>query len=184
MMDPAVHLSRMRRFDFNVISCFMTNLGLFERLCDNVNGCVDSINVFKTVTKSELPSYSLTNLCTNVLNIQYNAHDAWGDCEATIQLWNHYKCTNKHALDHSVTPSGVWNSAKWRISVNQNIDSLVPLIGAGIMKRPTAENIAGSGLNLHHLRVIARRDTGDGSDNLRAAFTMLNSERKPRVTNH
>ena len=76
------------------------------------------------------------------------------------------------------------SEASCLISVNQNIDSLVPLIGAGIMQRPTAENIAGSGLNLHHLRVIARRDTGDGSDNLRAAFTMLNSERKPRVTNH
>ena len=58
------------------------------------------------------------------------------------------------------------SEASCLISVNQNIDSLVPLIGAGIMKRPTAENIAGSGLNLHHLRVIARRDTGDGSDNL------------------
>lgn len=45
---------------------------------------------------------------------------------------------------------------------------------------PTAENIAASGLNLEHLKLIYSRD---GEDGLHSTFTSKNSEGQPRVTN-
>jgi len=48
------------------------------------------------------------------------------------------------------------------------------------MKNATAENIAFSGLNFHHLKVIQKRQWEDG---LRSVSTMQHSEGQPRVTN-
>ena len=49
---------------------------------------------------------------------------------------------------------------------------------SGVIKLATAENIAGSGLNLH-LKLVWKRD---GEDDLRNIFTAKNSIEKPRVT--
>ena len=61
-----------------------------------------------------------------------------------------------------------------------NVRGLDPLVVSGICKRPTAENIAGSGLNISHLSIIYKRS---GEDGLRDVFTAKNSEGLPRVTN-
>ncbi|KAK3099194.1 hypothetical protein FSP39_000837 [Pinctada imbricata] len=76
--------------------------------------------------------------------------------------------TQNHLLQEN------FNSAK-----SQNLSSLHVLVGAGIVKIGMAENIAGSGLNLHSLRVIHARA---GEDGLRNTFCSKNSVGKPRVT--
>lgn len=68
----------------------------------------------------------------------------------------------------------VFNETKSR-----NIDSLNCLIASGVLKTATAENIAGSGLNLHHLQLIWQRD---GEDGLMNVLFAKNSLDKPRVT--
>ena len=62
---------------------------------------------------------------------------------------------------------------------SKNITSLRPLIGEKIMKSCTTENIAGSGLNLGHPRLIFKKS---GEDGLVDVFSMKNSLGKPRVT--
>lgn len=69
----------------------------------------------------------------------------------------------------------VFNETKSR-----NIDSLHCLIAMGVLKTATAVNIAGSGLNLHHLQLIWQRDGEDGC--LDVLSSMKNSFDKPRVT--
>ena len=54
------------------------------------------------------------------------------------------------------------------------------LVAFGIMQTATAENIAGSGLNVQHLKKIYERS---GEDGLRSTFTMTNGDGQPRVTN-
>lgn len=68
----------------------------------------------------------------------------------------------------------VFNETKSR-----NIDSLHCLIASGVLKTATAENVAGSGLNLHHLQLIWQRD---GEDGLMNVLSAKNSLDKPRVT--
>ena len=53
------------------------------------------------------------------------------------------------------------------------------LIGKGIVKTTTAENIAGSGLSLTSLKRIISRT---GQDGLHDVFTAINTEGQPRVT--
>lgn len=53
------------------------------------------------------------------------------------------------------------------------------LIAKGVVKHNTAENIAGSGLNLAHLCKIFQRD---GEDRMRATFVQKNSEGQARVS--
>lgn len=68
----------------------------------------------------------------------------------------------------------VFNETKSR-----TIDSLHRLIASGVLKTATAENIAGSGLNLHHLQLIWQRDSGDSFLNVLSAKNSLD---KPSVT--
>ena len=60
------------------------------------------------------------------------------------------------------------------------MSGLSRLVAFGIMKAATAENIAGSGLSVQHLKKIYERL---GKDGLRSMFTMTNGEGQPRVTN-
>lgn len=62
---------------------------------------------------------------------------------------------------------------------SKNIDSLHCLIASGVLKTAIAENIAGSGLNLHHLELIWQRDGEDGLINVLSAKNSLD---KPMVT--
>ncbi|KAL4236483.1 hypothetical protein ACF0H5_004869 [Mactra antiquata] len=62
----------------------------------------------------------------------------------------------------------------------KNLPSLKCIVASSVCKLPTAENIAASGLNLEHLRMIYTRD---GEDGLHFTFTSKNSEGQPRVTN-
>lgn len=66
-----------------------------------------------------------------------------------------------------------------KIQSCQNIDSLHCLVASGVLKLATAENIAGSGLNLQHLKLVWQRG---GKDDLRNIFTAKNCIEKPRVT--
>lgn len=61
---------------------------------------------------------------------------------------------------------------------SKHITSFHVLIAKGVKKHNTAENIAGSGLNLSHLHKIFQRD---GEDGLRATFVQRNSEGQARV---
>ena len=60
------------------------------------------------------------------------------------------------------------------------LDGLSRLVAFCIMKTATAENIAGSGLNVQHLKKI---NESSGEDGLRSTFTMTYGEGQPRVTN-
>ena len=62
----------------------------------------------------------------------------------------------------------------------KNLATLDPLIDAGVIKRPTAENIVGSGLNLGHFEILHRRGREDA---IRDVFTSKNSEGLPREIN-
>ena len=54
---------------------------------------------------------------------------------------------------------------------NRNVGSLHCLVASGVIKLATAENIAGSGLNLQHLKLVWQRD---GEDGIRNIFTAKN----------
>ena len=117
---------------------------------------------FKDI-EPDLPSHRLGDLVTQNIGMGYDAHNAIADVSALQALF--VKLSGEGgpielARKHGIKPLNLWNSNKWTLSKNINIKSLCPLITKGIMKAPTTQNIAGSGLNILHLKVIPEREGG------------------------
>ena len=167
-----------RRFDFPVFISMLERIGHVDKFCDTVLGCIDSLGVFKKVFPKE-SSYKQEELVRKFLNTSYSAHDAMEDVNALGNLLFHANCSSDVLLKHSFSPMAVYNQRLFNREKYKHVDSLCPLVAAGAMKRTTAENIAGSGLNINHLQIIFRRD---GEDGLSSVFTVKNSEGQPRVT--
>lgn len=54
---------------------------------------------------------------------------------------------------------------------------------SGICKRPTVDNIAGSGLNIPNVHHLKKLNCRVGENGLRDTFTCITSDCLPRVTN-
>ena len=140
---------------------------------------IDSLPVFRKVFPNQ-ESYKQEDLARTLLQSSYAAHNAIEDVEILGNLVWHANMASEDLLKHSFRPNAVFNQLSFNEEKNKNKESLNPLICNGVMKRPTAENVAGSGLNFKHLRKIYDRD---GEDGLRNIFCVINSEGKPRITN-
>lgn len=66
--------------------------------------------------------------------------------------------TKSDFVKHSYSANCHFLQEVFNETKSRNIDSLNCLIASGVLKTATAENIAGSGLNLHHLQLIWQRD--------------------------
>lgn len=167
-----------RRFDFPVIMSALIHTNTTERFIKCVTSFIDSLPVFKKIFPNQ--SHRQEDLALSCLGISYNAHNALADVETLGKLVNHTQLSQSDLLKYSFSPEAVYNSRLFSLQKSKNIKSLEILVSRGICKMPTAENIAGSGLNLSHLSKIFERA---GEDGLRDTFIMKNSEGLPRVTN-
>ena len=96
------------------------------------------------------------------------------------ELLGHDLCQDSTCvLKKSFTSIDIMHSLNANSAKRKHLPSLSVLVANGIMKAPTAENIAISGLNYSHLKVIYQRK---GEDGLYNVFTMKNSQGLPRVT--
>ena len=168
-----------RKFDFPVLISALISLGYVMKFLGCVAGFIDSINVFKKSLPGQ-SSYKQEDLAKTFLSTSYDAHNAVADVKILGQLISYTKLSSQELALHSFSPSAVHNQLLFNKEKKINVTSLHQLVGSGVMKMATAENIAGSGLNLGHLRKIYERD---GEDGLRNTFTYKNSEGQARVTN-
>lgn len=130
-------------------------------------GFVDSLSVFRKKYPKR-SSYKQEDLAKDILNTTYNAHNAIGDVESLGQLIGRTNMSAADLLAYSFPPQATYNSMLVNRLKSKNVSTLDILVAKGVCKRTTAENIAGSGLQLCHLRTIYRRD---GEDVLLNSFT-------------
>ncbi|XP_062607534.1 uncharacterized protein LOC134269349 [Saccostrea cucullata] len=177
---PSVYLiaHNGRKFDFPVLMNAMMNIKREAEFLDCVTGCIDSLNVFKKAFTSQ--SYKQEDLARTILNTTYDAHNAMEDVKVLGKLISHTRFDATKMCIHSFPPSAVINQIKYNREKAKNVTSLHLLVGKGILKMSTAEKVAGSGLNLGHLKKIYERE---GEDGLRNIFSCKNREGQPRVTN-
>lgn len=167
-----------RKFDFPVFLSTLKKVGSEKKFFDCVTGLIDSLPVFKKVFPNQ-DCYKQEHLVKSVLQSSYLAHDAMEDVKSLGQLMKQTGLTSEELIKYTYPPLAVHNSLLFSEAKARNIDSLGPLIYKGVLKRPTAENIAGSGLNMCVLRKIFLRS---GEDGLRDTFMSCNSDGLPRVT--
>ena len=123
------------------------NCCLLETLLSSVQGCIDSLAVFRKVFPGQ-PNYKQENLVNSLLHTTYKAHDAMEDV-ISLSLCTKIMLSDNDLLAFSFAPDAVYNN----LLFNQT-KYLEILIAKGVVQRVTAENIAGSSLNLMHLYKI------------------------------
>lgn len=167
-----------RKFDFPVLMSTLRCLNMTDTLLPVVSGFIDSLSVFKKAFPGQ-QNYKQETLVKAVLNTSYAAHDATEDVKTLGLLMKQTKLLGPEILQFSFPPISVHQGLLFSNEKSKNITSLHVLIAKGVVKHNTAENIAGSGLNLSHLHKIFQRD---GEDGLRATFAQKNSEGQARVS--
>lgn len=166
-----------RVFDFRVLSHAIDCIGFKEEFLEKVSAFCDSLSLIRAKHK-KLEKYSQVFLAKHFCNEAYSAHDAVEDVKMLTKILSVAVSRNdlsKAAYD-AETPffQHKFNSAKALYLPSLNV-----LVGNGVLKMNMAENVAGSGLSLHHLKLIYKRS---GEDGLRNIFCAHNSHGKPRVT--
>jgi len=167
-----------RRFDFPVLVHALNCAGLCDTFADGTKALVDTLPLFRKAIPGR-KSYKQEDLVHDILKTSYGAHDATEDVRALANLLSHVNLDKKTVLTHSFSVSAIDKNMMFNKEKAKNLPSLSVLVFNSICKAPTAENIAGSGLNLQHLEAIYKRD---GEDGLTNTFMMKNCEGQPRVT--
>lgn len=167
-----------RTFDFRVLCRGFRSCGLQERFCSKVSAFCDSLTLFRQKFP-KLDKYKQEFLAQHFCGQTYNAHNALDDVIMLDEIIQAALVSVSDFKKHSYNTECQFLQEEFNSCKSKNIASLRPLIGEKIMKSCTTENIAGSGLNLGHLRLIFKRS---GEDGLVDVFSMKNSLGKPRVT--
>ncbi|XP_062596799.1 uncharacterized protein LOC134258289 [Saccostrea cucullata] len=167
-----------RTFDFRVLCRAFHRCGLQERFCSNVAAFCDSLTLFRQ-KYPKLDKYKQEFLAQHFCGHTYNAHNAVDDVVMLDEIIEAGLISVSDFKKHSYDTDCQFLQEEFNSCKSKNVASLRPLIGEKVMKSCTVENIAGSGLNLGHLRLIFKRSGEDGLVNV---FSMKNSLGKPRVT--
>lgn len=117
----------------------------------------------------KLSSYKQEFLAQHFYEESYNSHNATDDVNMLVKSFYQSGMTKSGFVKHSYSENCHFLQEVFNETKSRNIDSLHCLIASGVLKTATAENIAGSGLNLHHLQLIWQRDGEDGLMNVLSA---------------
>ena len=150
-----------RVFDFRVLSYAISRVKMCEMFLKCVLAFVDSLAMFRSKVP-KLSSYKQEYLAQHFCKEAYNSHNATDDVNMLVKILYQSGMTKSEFVKHSYSADCHFLQEVFNETKARNIDSLHCLIAGGVLKMATAENIAGSGLNLHHLEVIWQRDGEDG----------------------
>jgi hypothetical protein len=135
------------------------------------------------VIKEKLPGrdhYDQPGLIRDILQTDYNAHSADGDVEALCNLLVRLKAKPVDFIKRCYPSKDDHYQQIFKDNKEKNFPHFGPLIGKGVLKNSMAENIAGSGLSVLHLKCIYKRKHKNG---LQDTFQQNTESNRPRVTN-
>jgi DNA polymerase III epsilon subunit-like protein len=131
-----------RRFDLTILVNALTNIHMLDKFTNHVFAFVDSLQVLQ----KKLPgkdSYKEEVLVKDLLDTSYGAHDVLEDVKALSQVLDAAQVTKHYIQTLSSSSSAVHHQQQYVCEKTNNLPSLQPLLANGIIKMPTAENIAG-----------------------------------------
>ncbi|WAR09109.1 hypothetical protein MAR_019067, partial [Mya arenaria] len=147
-----------RRFDFPVIMSAYTNVHQCDFLLEHTHGMIDSLPLFRKVFPKR-SSYKQEDIVHDLLGIEYKAHNAEEDVKSLASFVSNVVNDHgeKSVLENSFPAKAAYFSVLSCKERVKNMPSLYRLVASGVMKSATAENIAGSGLNVPHSKKIYDR---------------------------
>ena len=166
-------------FDFRVLSSAVYKCHMFDYFTQIVVGLVDSLAVFRS-NFPKMDKYNQQFLAKHFCKEEYNAHNAVDHVKMLDKVLIAAYITSEHMLKQCYISNAHQLQENYLKAKSKNLPSFHPLIASGVMKMTTAENIAGSGLNCAHLKLIYVRK---GEDGITDVLMSKNANGKPRVSN-
>ena len=166
-----------RVFDFRVLTYALSRNNFKQQFITRTMALVDSFSIIRS-THNKLAKYTQEFLAQHLYSATFDAHDALENVKMLCRILSS-TVTNCDYLKFSYDPETHFLQEKFNLAKAANLPSLNVLVGNGIMKMHMAETIAGSGLNIQHLKVVYSRASENG---LRNVFSAKNCIGKPRVT--
>ena len=163
-----------RTFDFRVLSYIVNKLDMQSVFLDHVVAFADSLSMFRTKIP-KLPKYTQVFLAQHVCQESYNAHNAIDDVAMLCKILQKANICKEDFEKFSYASDVHFIQEVFNTAKSKNVASLHCIVAKGVVKMNMAENIAGSGLHLGHLRLIWQRNGEDGITNVFA-------DKKTRVT--
>lgn len=166
-----------RLFDFRIFSYAATCINLKNELCKTIEGFVDSLSLIRS-KYPKLQKFSQEFLAQYFCSETYSAHNAVDDVRMLTKI---LECAGISDNEYNKATYGSechFLQEQYLTAKANNLPSLLVLVTEGVLKISQAENIAGSGLALCHLRTIHQRC---GEDGLISVFSAKNAIGKPRV---
>ena len=167
-----------RVFDFRVLCMAISRCGLEQRFKDTVLGFVDTLTTIKRKFP-KLISYKQECLAQHFGLSEYNAHNAEDDVRMLNNIVRAANLSDSEMTKCSYSSNCHFQQELFNLSRSKNIDSLHVLVAKGVLKLCMAENIAGSGLALGHLKLVYDRS---GEDGLTCVLSSKNRDGRPRIT--
>ena len=159
-----------------IIHCLM-KFHLLEKFQNSVHGFVDTLTLFKKVFPLR-QKFTQESLVSDILGIEYGAHDSLEDVKALQQLLDATDASPQQVAQSSFTVQHAIDSTKVCIERALNLHSFKELIKEKVLTKSMATKMAGSGLNLTHVNLAFKRGGREGLCSLLSA--KFNG--KPRVT--
>ncbi|CAG2241477.1 unnamed protein product [Mytilus edulis] len=144
-----------------------------------VMGFIDSLALFRS-NFPKIEKYNQPFLAQHFCKEEYNAHNAVDDVNMLDKILIAANVSKELLLKLCYNSNSHLLQENFIKAKAKNLLSFHPLIASGVMKMTTAENIAGSGLNCAHLKLIYTRK---GEDGLIDVLMSKNAFGKPRVSN-
>ena len=169
-----------RKFDSRVLMTALQAVNLHERFLRTVIGFIDTMSLLAKKIGSRQDGISQSVLFSRYIGGSYDAHDATGDVSALIQLLQHFKPSFDEYKSSSFPSVSVLHQERFLEEKRKNLPSLQVLLRDDnkVITRALAENIAGSGLRLEHVKRIYTRE---GMDGLKGVFAAKTQFGKPRI---
>lgn len=168
-----------KNFDFRVLSTAVYNCNMYDNFTQIVMGFIDSLALFRS-NFPKIEKYNQPFLAQHFCKEEYNAHNAVDDVNMLDKILIAANVSKELLLKLCYNSNSHLLQENFIKAKAKNLPSFHPLIASGVMKMTTAENIAGSGLNCAHLKLIYTRK---GEDGLIDVLMSKNAFGKPRVSN-
>ena len=154
----------------------------FSNLCvnfSNIAGFVDTLPLLRSIYPDE-KTHKQEHMYSLIVGGVYDAHNAMGDVNAILQILNKLSVPASSLTSYSFTAKYVAEKHAYLQLKNAHLSSLEVLTDKNILTKGMAQKVAGSGLNIFHLKLARSRDEISGISQLfKEKF-----DGKARVTNN
>ncbi|VDH92079.1 Hypothetical predicted protein [Mytilus galloprovincialis] len=165
-----------KNFDFRVLSTAVYNCNMYDNFTQIVMGFIDSLALFRS-NFPKIEKYNQPFLAQHFCKEEYNAHNAVDDVNMLDKILIAANVSKELMLKLCYNSNSHLLQENFIKAKAKNLPSFHPLIASGVMKMTTAENIAGSGLNCAHLKLIYTRKGEDGLIDVLMSKTAFDTEK-------